>query len=105
MSDKVLEFGEEKLSQSYWPDREIILRPLEGEWWWIDKGEKYWGVFAYYTPTKIPFPVEQQVFDNWVEALVPGGTLHIIVPSFEYLCRLAIQETMEPWVKAMTWPI
>lgn len=100
MSDKVLEFGEAKLSQSYWPDLEIVSRPLDGEWWWLDKNE-YFGVFSYYSATKIPFPIEQQVLDNWVNALVPGGTLHIIVPSFEYLCRLALQETMQPWVKAM----
>lgn len=102
MSDRVLEFGEAKVSQSYWPDREIVSKPLEGEWWWVDnKEEKYWGIFSFYTATKIPFPLEQQIFDNWVEALAPGGTLHIIVPSFEYLCRLALQETMEPWVKGM----
>ena len=100
MSEKVLEFGV-ATSKSYWPDREIVVREMKGEWWWIDKSEKYWAVFAFYAATKIPFDIEQQIMDNWSNALVDGGTLHIIVPSFEYLCRMGLQDSMEPWVKAM----
>lgn len=100
MSEKVLEFGE-ATSQSYWPDREIVVKPMEGEWWWIDKKEKYWAVFSFYSATKIPFHIEQQIFDNWSNALVDGGTLHIVVPSFEYLCRMGLQDTMETWVKSL----
>ena len=100
MSEKVLEFGA-ATSKSYWPDREIVVKPMpQGtEWWWLD--EKYWAVFVFYAANKIPFDMEQQIFDHWAKALAPGGTLHIIVPSFEYLCRMGLQDTMEPWVKGM----
>ena len=100
---KVLEFGdyEEPMATMLYPAADIEVRPLKGEWWWVDKKEKYDGIYVFYSANKIPFTIEQQVFDNWAEALNPGAILHVVVPSFEYLCRMALQPKIIMWVKAM----
>lgn len=100
--NQVLEFGgqEEALSKSYYPDAEITIKPMKGEWWWVEK-DKWNGIFSFYNATKTPYPIEQQVFDSWAGGLKKGALLHVIVPSFEYLCRMALQEYVEKWVRPM----
>lgn len=99
---KVLEFGNQEvaLSKSFYPEDEIEVKPLEGEWWWIDKNT-YKGIWSFYNFTKTPYSKEQQVIDSWANGLVEDGLLHIVVPSFEYLCRMGLQSYQEPWVKPL----
>ena len=101
MSKKVLEFKtqDEPLSRQFYPDGEIELAPLEGEWWNIEG--KWDGIFSYYSLTKTPFPIEQDIINHWSDCLEADGLLHIFVPSWEFLCRMALQEMLQQWVKPM----
>ena len=99
---KVLEFDfkDDALCQNMYPDDEIIFHDTkELEWWWIPG--TYKGIFSHFNLTKTPFMIEQQILDYWANALEPNGLLHVFVPSWEYLCRMALQEFIEPWVKPM----
>jgi hypothetical protein len=100
---KVLEFGDHKtpISESFYPTDEIIMRPFEDEWWWVGREEKYKGIYAFHAATQVPWQVEQEAFNSWSWALEDEGLLHIIVPSFEFLCRGCLQPQQEQWVKAM----
>ena len=99
---KVLEFDEkdEALCQGMYPDDEIIFQDTKEPEWWFVPGT-YKGIFSHFNLTKTPFTVEQQIIDYWANALEPNGLLHVFVPSWEYLCRMALQELIEPWVKPM----
>jgi hypothetical protein len=99
---KVLEFGnqEEALCRAYYPDDEITIKPLVGEWW-LDFGGPYKGIFAFYVLNKTPYPLEQRILDNWANSLEPGGIVHIIVPSLHYLCRMMQQSPQPNWIKPM----
>ena len=101
MSKKILEFGnqEQPLSEPLYPDAEIIVKPMIGEWWVLN--EDYDGIYAFYAYHKTPLHLEQRVLDNWKNCLVPGGILHIIVPSWTYLCRMALQPMIQPWLKPL----
>lgn len=98
---KVLEFGpqEEALSESFFVNPDVTIKPMEGAWWEIDG--KFDAIFSYYNFTSVPFPIEQEVLTNWASHLNKEGTLYIIVPSWEYMSRVALQEQIAHWLKPM----
>lgn len=98
---KVLEFqtSDQSLAEQFYPEAEITLAPVTGEWWNIEG--KWDGIFSYYSLTKTPFPIEQEILSHWSDSLNADGLLHIFVPSWEFLCRMALQEMLQPWVKPL----
>ena len=94
------DFKDEALCQGMYPEDDVIFHATnEDEWWWI--AGKYKGIFSHFNLTKTPFTIEQQIIDYWANALEPEGMLHVFVPSWEYLSRMALQEYIEPWIKPM----
>ena len=101
MPIKVLEFGPQEmpLSEPFFPDADITVKPLDGVWWEIDG--KWDAIFSFYNFTKVPFPIEDEVLVHWTEQLEEDGLLYLIVPSLEYMARMALQELMPAWWKPM----
>jgi predicted SAM-dependent methyltransferase len=100
---KVLEFGEHEtpISESFYPLEEIVIRPFDDGWYWVSSEEEYKGIYAFHAATQVPWQEEQEVFNSWSWGLEPGGLLHVVVPSFEWLCRMGLQPQQQQWVKAL----
>ncbi|KKL06248.1 hypothetical protein LCGC14_2597920, partial [marine sediment metagenome] len=51
--------------------------------------------------TNIVYRRTQQVVDDWARCLKPGGLLHVLVPSFEWLMKAAAQEVIPMSVRPL----
>lgn len=98
---KVLEFGPQEvaLAEPFFPYADHTIKPMKGEWWNVD--EKWDAIFSFYNYTKIPFVIEQECLNQWVEQLEDDGLIYVIVPSWEYMSRMALQEYLPMWLKPM----
>ncbi len=105
MGSKVIELttGTEPLCTELYPDIEIELRnPYNyvGAKLPYEDGELD-GIFTHFILTNIAYRRTQQVVDDWARCLKPGGLLHILVPSFEWLMRAALQEEIPMHVRPL----
>ena len=60
--------------------------------------EEYWGtfdaVFASHVLEHFHWALGHSIIEHWGELLVPGGELHVIVPSLEWAARGILSEKM-----------
>ena len=59
------------------------------------------GLFAYFILNRIPYVYTQTAIKDWARCLEPGGILHVLVPSLEWMARALLQEKVEPHVKPL----
>ena len=58
--------------------------------------EKFDGILASHVLEHFPYFEVITVLERWVDALVPGGELHILVPSWEWTARQVLSEDPSP---------
>lgn len=58
--------------------------------------EKFDGILASHVLEHFPYFEVMNVLTKWVDALVPGGELHVLVPSWEWTARQVLSEEPSP---------
>lgn len=61
--------------------------------------ERFDAVIASHILEHIPYYNELECVQDWVRVLKPGGTLNVIVPSAEFMCRYILSETASKYIK------
>lgn len=62
----------------------------------INFKDKFDAIFASHVLEHFPYWDTLRVLTAWKNALVPGGQLHIIVPSWEWECRQVLSDKPAP---------
>ena len=105
MPPRIVELTVEKntLAEQLYPDIEIELRnPYNyvGAELPYEDGELD-GIFTHFILTNVAYRRTQAVVNDWVRCLRPGGLLHVLVPSFEWLAKAILQEQIPLHVRPL----
>jgi len=105
MSNKIVELtaGKHAIGAPVYPNDEIELlnpfnfvgRPLPF------KDGELGGLFAHYVLNRIPWSYTEGCLEDWARCLATKSLLHVLVPSWEWLSRMVLQEKLEPHIKPL----
>lgn len=56
-------------------------------------------VMALHILEHIPYYYELMAIRDWARVLKPGGQLNVVVPSWEFICRVVLSETPTKYIK------
>lgn len=92
---RVLEIGIPGLAKYLYPDAEIVDHLEENE-------EKVDAIVATNYLQLVPYQKEQEIINLWASQLAEGASLHVVVPSWEWVSRNVLAEDPIPIIKEFT---